>query len=160
MHPELDSVDPRKLLQEDLQSRLGIGNQVRRRHAPDQICRRPLQRRFGVGRSARLNAAPINVIPKTNRETDSARMRHRDQPVQGLDIPLLLLGGDAYHLDFGKARHVKKVRITRCKKPTVLITKDNDQGIETILRQGVEIALPIGFIIKAALPVSPIHRKQ
>ena len=122
MHPELDSVERRKCFQKGFQRGLCVGNQIRCVHAPDQARRRPAQSIVAQGRTAVLHIAAINVIPDADGEIDSARVRHRDEPVEGFDILLLLRRRDADHFNFGEFRHIKKIRITRREKAAVLVT--------------------------------------
>ncbi len=91
------------------------------------------------------------------REVQPAVVRHLDQAVERGEVALLLLAGDAHHPHVGESLDIEEVRIRRRQEAAVLVAEDHHQRVETVLGQQVEIAGPVGLVVEAALPVSPVH---
>jgi hypothetical protein len=111
----------------------------------------------GASRAPGLNAAAVDVVPQAEGDTQAARVGHPDQPVERLQVALLLLGGQIDHADVAEALDIKKVGIGRCEEAAVLVAEDHHQRIEPVLRQHVQVARPVRLVVKALLPAGPVH---
>ena len=63
----------------------------------------------------------------------------------------------AHHFDFGKLLHVEEERVEGRHEAAVFVAEDDDEAVDAVGGQGVEVTLPVGLVIEAALEVSALH---
>ena len=157
VHAELDGVDFREDFEEAAQRGLGVGREILRGDAPHQAGHALAGILRRAGNAAALHAAAIDVVPDAGGDFDAALVRQADHGLKRRGVARLLRAGDAHHFDVGEFLHVEEVGIERRHEAAVLVAEDDDEAVDAVGGQRVEVALPVRFVVEAALEVGALH---
>ena len=157
VHAELDSVDFGEDFEEAAQGGFGIRREVIGGDAPDEAGHALSGILRGAGNASALHAAAIDVVPDACRDFDTALVGQADQGSKGSGILGLLGLGQPDHFDVGKFLHVEEERVKGRHEAAVFVAEDDDEAVDPVGCQGVEVTLPVRFVIEAALEVSALH---
>src|SRR5262245_57731755 len=155
MHTELNGMQVGHQLEELRQRHLVISHEVLLRQPGHNT--RPELVWVRLFNAARLNTAAVYVVPEAGGEIQSPLTRHFNNSIERLEIALLLLLREAHNMNGGKPIDVKKVRISRSEIAGILVTEDQDEGVESVTRQHVEVSGPVIFIEEASLEIGLLH---
>jgi hypothetical protein len=157
VHAKLDRVELGHNADKLGQSGLGIRHQVLLGHTADQAGRRFLGGAIGARNPAAVHAAAVYVVPEPQRYPHTAVEGHPNQAIEGIQISLLLLRGDADHAHVGELLDIEEARVCRGEKSAVLVAEDHHEAIEAVPSQRIEVARPVRLVVEPAFPIRPVH---
>ena len=98
------------------------------------------------------------MIPYPQRKIHPPVMGHLNNLFKCLNIFLLSLPGNTYHLNIAEFIHIEKLWIRRSKIPVIFITKQQSERIKSIRRHHIKVFCPIRLVIEKTLKDRFVHR--
>ena len=154
VHPELEGVDVGHAPEQLGQRRDRVVHQVLLSQTGDP----PTEGVVGLGHAAGLHAAAIDMVPDAEGEIQPTCVCHRDEAVERVEAARLHFRREAGDFHAREARHVEEVGVGRCHITGALVSEEQGEGVEAVLRQHIQVARPVGLVEEAPFEIALVHR--